>query len=90
MAIRKTSTNPAQGTFAWRVKNAREQMGMTQTQVAEASGLPRCTVTAWELESAKTQRFEDVIKLAKGLDVSLDYLAGYSDGFGCFPVGAEV
>ena len=89
MAIRKTSTNPEHGSFAWRVKNAREQMGMTQSVLADAAGIDRCLVTNWERDAQLTHRFEDVLKVAEALDVSLDYMGGLTEAFGCFPV-AEV
>lgn len=87
--IRKTSTNPVRGSFAWRIKNAREQMGMTQVALAAASGVDRCLITNWELESQLTHRFEDVLRVARALDVSLDYMAGVTEEFGCFPAIEE-
>jgi transcriptional regulator with XRE-family HTH domain len=90
MGVRKTISNPARGSFAWRIKNAREQMGMTQTVLAETSGVQRVLITNWELESQLTHRFEDVLKVAEALDVSLDYMAGLTEEFGCFPVAMEV
>lgn len=88
--IRKTSTNPERGTFAWRIKNAREQMGMTQVALAQAAGIDRCMVTNWELQSQLTHRFEDVLKVAEALDVSLEYMAGVTEEFGSFPVAEEL
>jgi transcriptional regulator with XRE-family HTH domain len=85
MTARKTSTNPARGTFAWRIKNAREQMGLTQSILAATAGIDRTLITNWELEAYATHRFEDVIKVAEVLDVSLDYMAGLTEEFGSFP-----
>lgn len=85
---RKTKADPARGTFAWRIKNARGQMGMTQAKLAEAAGVDRCLITSWELQYQLTHTFEDVLKVAEALDVSLEYMAGITDEFGCFPASA--
>lgn len=86
--LRKTKSDPARGTFAWRIKNARGQMGMTQAKLAEAAGVDRCLITSWELQYQLTHTFEDVLKVAEALDVSLEYMAGITDEFGCFPASA--
>lgn len=83
--LRKTKSDPSRGTFAWRIKNARGKMGMTQAKLAEAAGVDRCLITNWEMESRLTHRFEDVLKVAEALDVSLEYMAGLTEEFGCYP-----
>ena len=85
-SLRKTTSNPTRGSMAWRVKNAREQMGMTQTALARSAGVDRTLIVTWELEMRLTHRFEDVLKVAEALDVSLEYMAGLTEEFGSFPV----
>jgi len=77
-----------EGTLASRVQRVRQEMNLTQLAVQELTGVDRGVVAHLELNQRSTIDFQTAIKLARGLDVSLDYLAGFQDNFGTCP-GAE-
>lgn len=86
LKVRKTKSNPDQGTFAWRLKNAREQMGMTIERLSREAGFNTShRIEDWEKGRRHGRDLDHVINVARALDVSLDYLAGLSDELGCFP-----
>jgi transcriptional regulator with XRE-family HTH domain len=57
------------------LKTLRKQAGMTQAQLAEASGLNRVTIARYELGTI-VPNFDSAVKLAKALGVTLEQLAG--------------
>lgn len=59
--------------FANKVKEAREILGLSQGTLAEKVGVSQRSITAYETGAAKP-RGVTARKLAKALDVSLDYL----------------
>jgi len=59
--------------FADKVRNARETIGMSQTALATAVGVSQRSITAYETGNAKP-RGVTARKLARALQVSLDYL----------------
>lgn len=65
-------------TFADRLKQARKEKSYTQEQLAEKLGVARITLTQYE-RAVNEPNFSMLVKIAKILDVSLDWLAGLSD-----------
>lgn len=64
--------------FANRLKKERESNGWTQEQFAELLGVSNGTVSGYE-RNYREPDFDTLIKIAKQLNVSIDYLLGYSD-----------
>ena len=60
-------------TFSDKVKRAREVAGLTQDELAQAIGVSRRTITAYESEGAVARR-STTEKLAYALKVSVKYL----------------
>ena len=61
-----------------RIKELREEKGLTQRQVAEACGVTAATILNWEngiYEPGTT----DLINLSKVLGASLDYIVGLDE-----------
>jgi transcriptional regulator with XRE-family HTH domain len=58
-----------------RLQSLRREKGFTQASLAEAAGISRRTLEAWE-QGKRTMLFEGAVKLADALGVSLDELAG--------------
>jgi transcriptional regulator with XRE-family HTH domain len=61
-------------TFAERLRQLREKAGMTQTGLAEASGLPLGSIRNYE-QGQRDPYWPVVFKLAAGLDVSCEEFA---------------
>ena len=64
--------------MGWRVKQAREEMKLTQEQFAEKYGYPRSTLAKLEA-GIRDFKSTEIIKLAEQLNVSTDYLLGITD-----------
>lgn len=64
--------------FANRLKIERESKGWTQEQFAELLGVSNGTVSGYE-RNYREPDFDTLIKIARQLEVSIDYLLGYSD-----------
>lgn len=64
--------------FANRLKLERESKGWTQEQFAEIIGVSNGTVSGYE-RNYREPDFDTLIKIAHQLNVSIDYLLGYSD-----------
>jgi len=64
--------------FKERLKNAREQRGLSQAQLAAKSKLPPASVSHFESGPRKPS-FDKLKALATALDVTTDYLLGRSD-----------
>jgi len=61
-----------------RIKEIREQLGLTQDELAERVGAE--TLQIWRWENNKNKPSADwIINLAEALSVSADYLLGLSD-----------
>ena len=61
--------------FTERLKELRKKKGLKQQEIAELLGVKRNTYSDWE--NGKTEpSFENLIKLADLLEVSLDWLFG--------------
>lgn len=61
--------------FASRLKNIREERGLTQAQLAQQAGLQPSAIAHFEAERRKPS-FENVRRLTKALGVSADFLLG--------------
>jgi transcriptional regulator with XRE-family HTH domain len=58
-----------------RLQQLRQAKEMTQTELAEAAGVPVGTLRCWE-QGRRVPLFDAAIRLARALGVSLDELAG--------------
>jgi transcriptional regulator with XRE-family HTH domain len=61
------------------VKWLREQLGMNQKQLAQRSGIAQATISRIESEQVKELKSEALIRLAKALGVTVDFLVGKTD-----------
>ncbi|HHQ3752213.1 MAG: helix-turn-helix transcriptional regulator [Staphylococcus epidermidis] len=61
--------------FTERLKELRLKKGLTQTELGEKVGVKQNTFTNWE-KGKREPSFENLIKLADLLEVSLDWLFG--------------
>ncbi len=68
----------AHTTFNQRARDLREDMEMTQEELAVAIGVGRETVNRYENDKFD-MKFTYAIVLAKLYNVSLDYIAGFAD-----------
>lgn len=64
--------------FAERLKELRDEKGLSQHQLAKDVGLTQSAIHLWEL-SKRVPNLDAVIVLAKYFNVSLDYIAGLVD-----------
>lgn len=61
--------------FPQRLKELRLKKGLTQQEIADLVHVNRVTYTNWE-KGKREPSFENIVKLADLLDVSLDWLFG--------------
>lgn len=61
--------------FTERLKELRKEKGYTQQQIADEIGVNRGSYSNWE-KGKREPSFENLIKLADLLEVSLDWLFG--------------
>ena len=61
-------------TFGEKVKKARKEQGLTQTQLGEKIGVSRRTITSYEAEAFPPRTRELYCKLAQVLQVNVNYL----------------
>ena len=59
-----------------RIKELREKMGMTQSDLSERLGGARSLISTYEQET-RMPSYSKLIKLAEVFNVSTDYLLGY-------------
>jgi transcriptional regulator with XRE-family HTH domain len=64
--------------FAERLKSAREQRQLSQSQLAAKAALPPSSVSHFE-SGARKPSFDNLKRLAAALDISTDYLLGRAD-----------
>lgn len=60
--------------MGYKIKNIREQLGMSQTQLSEISGISRATIWALETGSNKTTTTKTLEKIANAMGVTIDCL----------------
>ena len=58
-----------------RIKNLREQSGMTQSELAKKLGITRSSVNAWEM-GISVPSTQYVVELATIFGISTDYILG--------------
>ena len=77
--------------FAERLRDARERLrGLTQTQLAEKTGLPSTSISHFENpEGTRKPSFDNLRRLANALDVTTDYLLGRSNDHVGMPVAED-
>ena len=63
-------------TFADRLKQARTQRGMSQSDLARAAGLTRAVISKWEKGDSGFPSGPALQKAANALDISVDELLG--------------
>ena len=68
-----TKNNKIGMTLGEKLKSARKNIGFTQEQLAERLLVSRQAVTKWEADKG-TPDIENLKRLSKCLDVSVDYL----------------
>lgn len=59
------------------IKKARENVGLTQQELADASGVSYSTITKLEAGVIKNPTIEHLIKIASVLKVTVDSLINY-------------
>lgn len=64
-------------TLAERIQFAMEMRDMTQADLARATGMSTGLVAQIVSGSTKDPHLSNVVKIARALDVSLNYLAGW-------------
>ena len=65
-----------ENTLAGRINYALERRGMKQADLARTSGLSTAQIAQIATGKTKDPRFMSVVKIAKALDVTIDFLAG--------------
>lgn len=65
-------------TFAERLKELREERGLTQRELSEVLKVHHTAIRNWETRGSETN-FSMLIKIADFFDVSIDYLLGRVD-----------
>lgn len=63
-------------TLAEKIQYVMDKRGMTQADLARATGMPTSNIAYIVNGKTEDPRFCNVVKIAKALNVSLDYLAG--------------
>lgn len=63
-------------TLAERIQYAMDKRGMTQADLARATGIGTSNIAHIVTGKTKDPRVSNVLKIARALGVSLDYLAG--------------
>ncbi len=61
-----------------RIKDLRQDMDLTQAQIAKRLNIHTTTYARWE-QNNKQMKFPDIIMIAKFYNVSIDYLAGLTN-----------
>ena len=64
--------------FAERLKSLRLEEGLTQTELATATGLSQSAITAWEV-GTNSPTAKAIVLLAEYFNVTTDYILGVSD-----------
>lgn len=67
-----------QAQLASRLKEAREEQGLTQRELAEKAGLTASAVSQFE-GGKREPSFNSMVKLARALEVSPSYLSGLEE-----------
>ncbi|MDT3766167.1 helix-turn-helix domain-containing protein [Priestia filamentosa] len=57
------------------IRVKRMKKGWTQLELAEVSGVPQCTISQIERGSRRYPTYDNVLKIAKALDLTLEDLS---------------
>lgn len=60
--------------MGYKIKDIREKIGMTQTQLSEKSGVSRATIWALESGENKITTTKTLAKIAEAMNVTIDSL----------------
>lgn len=60
--------------MGYKIKETRERCGLTQSQLAEKSGVSRMTICALENGRERVTTTKTLIKIAKAMNVTVDEL----------------
>ena len=60
--------------MGYRIKELREALKMTQTELAEKSGISRGTISALEQNTVRETTTKTLVSIAKALDSTVDQL----------------
>lgn len=58
--------------MGYKIREVREERGMTQEQLAQTSGVSRMTISALENGTTRATTTKTLLKLAKALNVGVD------------------
>lgn len=61
-----------------RIRDLRQDMDLTQSELAKLLNVHTTTYARWEQNNMQ-MKFPDIIKIAKFYDVSIDYIAGLTN-----------
>ena len=75
------------GTFGRRMRQRREQLGMSQQELSHLTGIPQSRLSEFEGGGRTEMTVSTALKIARTLGVGLDYLAGTWDEGGEPPAG---
>lgn len=64
--------------MGYKIRELREQLKMTQEELADKSGVCRSTISALENDTAMATTTKTLVKIAKALDSTVDQLFIYS------------
>lgn len=64
-------------TVGQKIKQAREELGISADQVAECIGVHRSTAFRWERGASEKMSFETMIRLCELLQITPNYLLGW-------------
>ena len=64
--------------FAERLKELRQEMGLSTTKLGEAIGVSNVAISRWERE-LRIPNIENLVALARFFKVSTDFLCGLED-----------
>ena len=65
-----------ENTLSYRLQRAMDDRDVTQADLARMTGLSTAIVSQIVSGKTKDPRFMSIVKIARALDVSLEYLAG--------------
>lgn len=60
--------------MGYKIKERREELGMTQEELAEKSGISRTTISALETDCQKSTSSKTLLKIASALDTTVEHI----------------
>ena len=68
--------------FGTRIKHRRENMGLSQSELARRIGIPPSKVSDWERGARRDMNLSTALRVARALGCGIDHLAGTWDDDG--------